>query len=359
MKYSIPYSNHGSSPIHIEDILLLLKHSIESISGNYVNLSRTIDYNSCNIILENFGSNDFLKSLIESRADYIIVATEFITNKTFNCFSNNSDYGKHSIWKTRYNNFIEAAKYARAIWCFYEDLIDDYRNIVGEKILFFPMTYVPKLKQFETRPFLFKDIDVIFTGGVTAYRKNIFDELTAAGLEIFTMPSNTPTYIRNDFSSRAKIGINLRQSRDWKYASLMRYHYHIMNKVPMIGEKCEIASYLDKYVIIADRSTFVSKCIEMIENKNVCAESLYSNFEAEMQCSNFIPQLIDKTMSFQITKCKDLSFSTRIKWQGNVHEDELVDEFHIITEEFNIVLWTFLAIRKFARKFLQLFHLKK
>lgn len=362
MKFSIPYTNHGLYPVQIEDIVLLLKYSIESVPGNIVNLSMDIDTGACNIILENFSEHKFLRSLVESSADYIIVATEFITNGTFNDFHSSSDYGPYEWWKVRYDCFIEAAKLARAVWCFSEEMVRDYKQVVGDKVFFFPMTYVPGLKQFSCRPSSGKDIDILFTGTITAYRRHILDLLSASGFGVIALPTSTPTYIRNDLCARTRVAVNIRQYSDWKYPSLMRYHYHIMNMVPLVGEKCEIASYLDNYVAIAEPCMILDKCREIIEGNGKSYLEQYQAFINDMPSERFIPDLLDRTMSQPaISKQLFNSVSKSIGWgeiARKIQENEEKAKFHYITEKFTLLEWTNISLRKFIRKILQIFHLK-
>ena len=120
-RYKVIYGNHGNAA-HMEDYFLLLKLLIES-SGNIVDFDQQIqlDKNATYILIENFdpGSVAVIKNLASMGIRVVIVATEFVVNRSFNNFENQESsehYSNRSYWDGRFASFVEASRFASVVW---------------------------------------------------------------------------------------------------------------------------------------------------------------------------------------------------------------------------------------------------
>lgn len=308
MEFKLVYGNHGKDPFHIMDTLLLVKYSLESL-GHKADLEEYLTPGKTNILLECF-TYDFIEAYKEVKktpgTEYLIIGTEYITGETFNDFCEPADelrrhshYEAPNYWKKRFKTFLLAQEHARAVWHLSESQIEAFRRATGnDRVYYLPHGYAEGFARIRQKPEAHKDIDAIFTGTLTKHRLDVIEALEARGIKaIARKPLNTVQ--REDLIARAKIGINLKQTVDWKYASNSRYHYHLSNNSLLVSEHCEVPCDLSRYVVEASPDGLAETCLEWLANprRQQEADERLARFAAEMPMTRLLGGLLDQTYS--------------------------------------------------------------
>lgn len=305
MHFKLVYGNHGEHPIHTIDLLLLIKYSLESL-GHVVDLEKLMTPGKTNILVE-FFSYDFLEVYKDfhqtPNTEFIIVASEILTGSTFNKFrtfeeESSDHYDNERYWKKRFTTFSKAIQLARAIWVLSDTQTKAYRQTFSETPAFYlPHGYVDQLEMVQHKPDEYKDIDVLFTGSKTAYRREVIDKIRALGLRAVFSPPNLRFPVREDTVARAKLAVNIRQNSEWPYPSNSRFHYHITNSSLLLSETCEESCDLSRYVSFCDSSDLPLECLNIIKTNNYQqkAAGILERFKAEMPMRPLMEALLDAT----------------------------------------------------------------
>lgn len=309
MKFNLVYGNHSFEGVHISDTLRLIKYALQSI-GHTVVLSSHIVAKENNILIENF-TYDFIVVMEEMRkiegTKFILLATEYISDQErFNYFPNNtvdekSHYGYDRLWEKRWKTFCLAVKNSDAIWHLSESQVCSYQaRFKNTPVGYLPHAYLPELIKLPKVEPQHKDIDVLFTGTLTPYREIIINNLRAAGLEVVVGKINTPDHIREDWISRSKIALNLKQNANWLYPSNSRFFYHIMNNSYLITEQCDESCDLDDYVEHVSSINLISKVKDALQQDTThLAEENLKLFMKNRPMQPLIAELVDTTCNFK------------------------------------------------------------
>lgn len=308
MEFKLVYGNHGKDPVHVYETLLLIKYGLIAL-GHKADLEHNLSPGKTNIILECF-TFDFLDVYKEFAATpgtrYILVATEFLTGETFNQFGppqeereDMSHYENPRYWRKRYKTFLEASQYASAVWHLSQSQAEVYLGwLDGVRVQYLPHGHVPQLERVFHYPENMKDIDVLFTGTPTAYRKEVLAGLQAQGLAVkFSLPRSSVQ--REDLVARSRIALNIRQSIDWKYPSNSRFHYHISNLSLLVSERCEESCDLSGYVIETEPEQLYETCTGLIEDRKyeVEARLRLERFREEMPMHRLLEPIVEAACS--------------------------------------------------------------
>lgn len=309
MRFKLIYGNHSQSGVHLSETFLLIKYSLENL-GHLVDLEQNITPGFVNIFIDPF-TYDFLSWLEKAIAKdkntkVLIVGTEYITGETFNTFSApeipslmfKNHYDSKDHWKKRYEVFEKVAKLSVGIWHVAEQQVDSFRNkFQKDKVFFFPHGYVPQLECVTHRNIEYKDIDVIFTGSPTKYRDQVLMSIIGSGLKVKWLPISTPGYLRDEYTARSKLAVNIRQDALWEHPSHSRFQYHVINKSLLITEECKYKTEVGNYVIHADPNDVISQCKERIEARDFMdiAQEKYQRYKCEMPMTLYVEELVEKT----------------------------------------------------------------
>lgn len=251
----VVYGNHWNFGIHVSDTVRLIKCALEDI-GFRVDIEKDISDKSINIIIENF-SDEYLnkvKSCYERGGRFIIVATEFLTVDTFNDFggdvNDKSHYENKVYWQERFKNFLEVLKFSDAVFHLSEHQVPVYKRFFeGKPVIYLPHCYVSNFSTVKMRPNQERDVDVLFTGTLTDYRKKILSGIEEAGYKVKNLPMLTASFHRDDLISRSKVCLNLPQNERWDYQSNSRIHYHLINESPIVTQKTNYECDIQKYAV--------------------------------------------------------------------------------------------------------------
>jgi len=283
MHYKLIYENHWNFGIHVADTLLMIKYALED-AGHRADIEKNICVGFTNIVLENF-DDEFVQRALNSFSEdqntkFIIVATEFLVNGGFNQFVqdaevlNKSHYDDIDYWQKRYINFSKLLPVTTAIWHLSEQQVDVYRQALQRADVFYlPHIYSDKLYTVKHRPDEEKDIDFVFTGTLTDYRKKVLYQLESRGYKVATLPMLTASFHREDVISRSKVALNIKQYAQWQHPSNSRFFYHIVNRSILVSEHCQYKCDLNAYIEEASEGNFVEHSIQALKQGNWCDQS--------------------------------------------------------------------------------------
>lgn len=286
MRFKIVYGNHGHSGINVADVMLLLQYGLESI-GHTADIERDICPGEINIIQENFTDEyvEKIENLAQQGTRFIVLATEYLIDGSFNKFDVTSDksyYSDRDHWLHRFNNFLKVEKLSLGVWHLCAEAVSSYREFLGhERVNYLPHHYLEQFNRVQHRADEDKDIDFLFTGAMTDYRKGMLNALQSKGYKIAYSNYYTAPFHRENLLARSKIALNIRQFSEWPHPSPSRYYYHIMNDSMMITEACDYEADIQQYVFTAPRGEFVEYC------------------ESMLAASNFTGRALDRRMAFK------------------------------------------------------------
>jgi hypothetical protein len=293
------------------DLLLMVRFGLESL-GHQVAIERNMAPGKANIIIECF-TYDFLEIYREFSevpgTDYILIASECMTNGTFNQFGEakpgpidrkpDSHYDDAYYWKKRHKTFLEALKRARCVWHLSDIEADIYRKSLGiDNVYYLPHGYAPEFQRVVHKRPEHKDIDVLFTGTPTPYRQKKFAEIAEKGLQVRHVPPLGHPQ-REDLVARAKLAVNIRQDENWVYPSNSRFHYHLNNASLLVTERCTASCDLSKFVVESAPEDIAEVCAEFVRKGNYQeeAQARLERFRAERPMGPLLEALLDESYS--------------------------------------------------------------
>lgn len=325
----VVYGNHGKSPVQLEDYHGFLQEAFKNL-GYKVYFSEDPVRGKLNILIEFFDS-DFIKKIAEAKTNsqtkFIIIATEFITQNTFNDFEpdikspNQGNQGYRSSWdkiilklyhffcplliriivretmpalfaklkarhgkrfsnsygsnpsvktnwQNRFNQFLEATNFCNAIWCVSPHQLTEYKKKFGSKVSLMPLVSWAKPNESLENYNLKKDIDFLFTGSITPYRAEILDQLKSIGYNVVIGPTTWSSYLRDHYIARTKVCLQIRQAPSWPYPSNMRYHYLLHSGAVVVGELTAESCFQDNFIVTVKPGEFINTCVETIAAGN-------------------------------------------------------------------------------------------
>jgi hypothetical protein len=264
------------SATHVQDQLMMLKLSLEE-AGHEAVFAWEPSSQGINIAVELF-TEDQARSLASHGERTIVVATEFAAGGTFNDMAGDQKtghYGRRWYWDQRASTFRIVAAAAKAVWCLDQGQLSGYRAFLNpRKVHQLPFAYLPEYAQVRHVAPARKDIDVLFTGSLTTYRREQLARIAARGLAVEVLGPQAPAYLREHFVGRAKLNVHIRQSPTWKYPSNCRLYYAIMNAAPMLSERCAESSDLETFVTLAQPGALADECHRLLAGGDLLEQAL-------------------------------------------------------------------------------------
>jgi len=306
MKFKLIYENHGNFGLHVGDYFLYLKYALESL-GHTADIEYAFCPGHMNIMLECFNDafTEKVKSSWISGTSVIVVATEFLTGQTFNNIYQDdsnapmkSDHNQRlDFWQMRYKNFVKLMPRFSAIWHVADDQAQIYQAAFPQvSVQYMPHGYSDRFHTVVHRPDDEKDIDVLFTGTMTTYRKKVLSMLSDAGLVVVSSILFTAPFHRNDLISRSKLVLNIKQHPNWQHESVTRLYYHISNDSLLITDQCQYPTDLHDYVVQMEGSWL--DCVKKqvaLGNYNERAQAVRKRFAKERPVDQLYQKLLDQS----------------------------------------------------------------
>lgn len=305
MRFKLIYENHHHYGLHVSDIFLMIKYGLESI-GHVADIEHGFVPGCMNIMLECF-SDEFIERLERSwtgKTGLIVIATEFLTGNTFNDIYNESSESagkddhnqRKDYWRNRYQNFVRILPYVKAIWHPAQQQVSCYRDAFpGVDVQYIPHVYSERFSKVKHRVNSEKDIDVLFTGTLTRYRKEIIESLKSEGLKVHSSSLFTAPFHREDLISRSKIVLNIKQHEDWEHESVGRLHYHISNNSLLITDRCRYPTDMHEYTHQVNGSWVETvKAQLVLGDYNERARAIKQQFSVKRPATLLFSELLQK-----------------------------------------------------------------
>ncbi|MBT5230141.1 MAG: hypothetical protein HOM11_07675 [Methylococcales bacterium] len=307
MKFKLIYENHGNFGLHIGDYFLYLKYVLQSL-GHTADIEHAFCPGETNIILEYF--NDKFTDKVEKEwtkdTRIIVIATEFLTNGTFNniyqeeaATRDKADQNQHKeFWQMRYNNFVKLLPKFNAIWHVADQPATAYKHYFSNTFVdYMPHCFTSDFHTVKHRPDTDKDIDVLFTGTLTKHRKEVLETLKNSGLNVVSSTLFTAPFHRDDLISRSKLVLNIKQHPNWLHESVTRLYYHITNDSLLITDQCQYPTDLNPYVITRSDS-WVNTIQHTLNTGDITqrAVSLRKKMACERPPEKYFLPLLTKTL---------------------------------------------------------------
>lgn len=330
-KAQFVFGNHGIVPAQVEDFFELVRDVLSFSVGLDITLAQTPVPGSINFLLEYFDS-PFVQALHEIKEKdpstvFICIATEFATGSSFNDFdpvapspataprersilgkrakkalsamhrhtpdflrrlawtvspgaysaAKSSVYGKprtptiRDYWNERFAHFKRALEVIDQVWIVTEDQRAGFASFVDpRKLWLFPtIPYRTDGGKSVGAASAERDIDFLFTGALSAYRNDFFDRLRAEGYRVVTGPSDLPAFIRNDYLSRARICLDVRQHANWAFASVMRLNHLLIRGKFTVSERSKTQCPQYEFVQLAEPSVLLDTCLDAIRRPDL------------------------------------------------------------------------------------------
>lgn len=323
----IVYGNHGVAPVQLEDYHLYFQQAFPTLGYQPIFTQFPVA-GKLNVLIEAFDPQfeELISSAAAVKGTrFITIVTEFVTGNTFNRFRKHEvtrtqsvfwidfkDWLKDMIpvlfprfvrrlfikyapefyswakpyyhyltsagsgsgapihlqekyWRGRFDNFVKVAKHSESIWCVSPHQLEEYRALVGaSKVALMPMVSWSSNCQNVFQGAFHKDIDFLFTGSITPHRQKVFSKLKERGYKVVVGPPTWPGYLRDHFIARSKVCLQVLQDSDWKYPSIMRYHYLLCSGAVIVSEKATQTCYQEDYLVNVDAQNLIETCERVI-----------------------------------------------------------------------------------------------
>lgn len=301
------YGNHGYNPTSLEDFFCLFKDYFEA-NGVKTRLSHFPVAGNLNVLIEGFLDSNFNSNMLAALAQdpktrLICVTTELATDGTFNdeaslkmnglrrklrrflrrplpsrvqsaymrrVLRKDTHYGSQfSYWQNRYDMFKKYSQYFYQVWCLNEPQVKGYSEIVSlEKIRVIPLVPFAKNPCIDQPVDEEKDLDFLFTGTITQYRKAVIEQLKARGYKVAVGTTEWGSFLREHHIRRAKICLDLRQSPAWGTPSPMRLYRLLMSGSAVISEHGGVHCKEQNFVWTSSSQKLLETCVEKIKSSN-------------------------------------------------------------------------------------------
>ena len=279
--FSLANLNEGGL-IRTEDVTKWFLGGMKE-AGHRVSLGVTdVNPSAINVFYENFEDHAFslLREMRKRRVPWGIVCTERITGNSFNNMTDPTKFcGPKYTWRDRFENFTRAARMADFIWCLDPGSYEVCKAELNPNTFLIRAGYTKGLVELTPRPEAEKDIDFLFFGAVTPYRKNIIHQIEARGHKVVYNEAFVPTYLRNDLVERARINLSLLMNEKWLIPSLSRLTFLISNSCPVVCEAVPTEPEIEKYATTVPSAVYVDQCISLLESGEIVVS---------LSCAGFI-----------------------------------------------------------------------
>jgi hypothetical protein len=290
--------------IHTEDVLEYVREGLTS-TGLKVGYSQA-EYltHGTNLLLEcpsgNMYNQLFALRLRCSHSKLYMIVTELLTSSGFNSSNStttthtprDAHYDNRDYWDHRTKEFMRLVPIVDGLILVglhlvrgmipagYEQGVAAYFSL-GKPVHLVPLCPPPTSPR-TTAPVWHsdKDIDILFTGTVTPYRRTVLDTLRSRNLKVVALDAHTPAYLRTNYVNRSKLSIGLKLSEQTKILSTARAYYHLIHRIPHVFERTAIQSPLNPFIYLSDSGEpFIEACAQLISGERTFPETGFSEFQ--------------------------------------------------------------------------------
>jgi hypothetical protein len=189
MNFHLVHGNHEQYRI-CDDIYTWLQPLLES-DGHFITRGELPHAYKCNVLVEGFDEHgSTIASRLDSRPWFCVVHTMPVN--------------------ARFEAFIKTAQSAQEIWSINHDPhdLERYRLLFPDKVTrAMPYPCLPSVYRQDAAEE--KEIDILFTGEITVYRRYVLSQLKAQGLNVVAVPVGAPLFIKRAALSQSKVYLDL------------------------------------------------------------------------------------------------------------------------------------------------------
>ena len=263
------------------DTAKLFVNAIESLgydcvlSKNHLDLSRMNILFGCHLI----GQNGI--DLTQSNLNYIVLQSEIIKQNQINLANNHSQFQ---------NVYLPIMRNAKAVWDNHEDQVNLLKNM-GINAFGFKTGYHPSLNEITHKNK--KDIDFLFYGSITDYRREMIFKLKEKNKNVAVLFDDIGIY-RNDYIGRTKIHLNIKQSEQMSQLPFWKISYLLNNGGLVVSETCDDQKWLQDCFLHADSKNFFDLCIDTLNRNDIdsLAKEKCDHFK-KIPMTDFVKPLIE------------------------------------------------------------------
>jgi hypothetical protein len=232
----------------LDDFCRLMCYSLESLGHSCTMGCNQIEPDRINIVfgghaLGNSGNVD----TIAGACKYIAMQSEILNQDGVN-LSHNQDHFEQI--------YLPFLRRAIAVWEGIPRNLAPLKKL-GIQPAFFRGGYHPGLE--EVRPKLERDVDFLFYGSITNYRREMLERLSARGHSVVAVFDSRATY-RNDLIARAKVNLAPIQGPGMEHFAYGRVCYLLNNHSLVVVQRCEDQAWLESCFIPATEDDWVNVC---------------------------------------------------------------------------------------------------
>lgn len=204
-----------------------------SQAGYAVSVDRAPRKDALNVVIENFSvsSRDTLIQFCkEARQRVAVIMTEHVDFNHGEIFIhgyplwNKNDYMDPAVQVERLRCLMDCAPYVRCLMVLGD--LPELRNmselLPGMNIQTIPFPRLQHVPQNEASHGLHPDHDLLFTGVITQYRRNLLEEIKNGGMSTYCPERFVSVEQRDAMNRNARVVLNIPQRRGWNWLSLMR-----------------------------------------------------------------------------------------------------------------------------------------
>lgn len=166
---------------------------------------------------------------------------------------------------------------------------------LGLKAGFFRGGYHPAMEEVRHKPV--KDIDFLFYGSITPYRRHMLELLGTRGHMVVAVFDVRASY-RNDLIARAKVNVAPIQGPGMEHFAYGRVCYLINNRALVVVQQCEDQQWLESTFVTASEEQWVDVCHATLcrPDRDSLVESFVERFRA-MPFTRQVEGLLEATLS--------------------------------------------------------------
>ena len=212
-----------------------------------------------------------------------MIVTEIMTPTGFNSANtaqtlSGEQYSDSAYWGKRTRGFETLVPQLDGLIFLAESLFEGYARL-NLNSHYLPLVALPGYMRIKREPTSKRDIDVFFSGTITAYRAQVIDMLKSEGLQVFQQSPQYPEYLRRHFLSRSKLAVGLRLAENTQFTSKQRAHYYLINRIPHVFETTPDETDLHKFIQFAKPGDeFVEMCFDILNDESVFPYEVFDDF---------------------------------------------------------------------------------
>lgn len=270
----------------LDDFCRLMCYSLESLGHSCSLACNQIEPDCINIVFGGhmLGTAEHVET-IASACSYIAMQHEVLNRDGVNLSQNRQHFQ---------NVYLPFLRRAVAVW---EGIprnlapLEDF----GVKTAFFRGGYHPALE--EVQPKLKRDIDFLFYGSITPYRRRMLERLSERGYRVIAAFDPRAAY-RNDLIGRAKVNVAPIQGPGMEHFAYGRVCYLLNNRSIVVVERCEDQQWLDSCFVTTSTEFWVDICEQTLlrDDRDAIRDEFCERYR-KMPFTEQLQRLLDATFS--------------------------------------------------------------